>query len=156
MVKFLTYYGEMLLAPVLGLVLLTGNLFPWDEVPGLVLGGIVSWTLAEYAVHRWVLHDLAPTQHRLHHARPNDPIEHIFWGIWLCFAVVYLLAGGAFTCGVLLAYAWYLYVHHCAHFRPGWLPYLLVKHHEGHHIYATRNFGVSTTLWDHVFGSKLR
>jgi sterol desaturase/sphingolipid hydroxylase (fatty acid hydroxylase superfamily) len=67
-----------------------------------------------------------------------------------------LIAGGALVAGVLIAYAWYLFVHHCAHHRPDKLPFPLLKHHQSHHKFATRNYGVSTTLWDHVFGTVLR
>jgi len=30
----------------------------------------------------------------------------------------------------------------------------MAKHHNGHHRNGRSNFGVSTTLWDHVFGTK--
>jgi sterol desaturase/sphingolipid hydroxylase (fatty acid hydroxylase superfamily) len=63
-----------------------------------------------------------------------------------------LIAGGAFVAGALVAYAWYLFVHH----GPDKLPLPLLKHHQSHHRFATRNYGVSTTLWDHVFGTMLR
>jgi hypothetical protein len=63
--------------------------------------------------------------------------------------------GGAFVAGALVAYAWYLFVHHCAHHGPDKLPLPLLKHHQSHHRFATRNYGVSTTLWDHVFGTML-
>jgi hypothetical protein len=33
-----------------------------------------------------------------------------------------LISGGAFVAGVLVAYAWYLFVHHCAHHGPDKLP----------------------------------
>ena len=110
-------------------------------------------TLAEYLVHRFVLHGFAPTEHRLHHANPDDAVLTIFWQIWICFALVYLIAGGAFVAGALVAYAWYLFVHHCAHHGPDSLPLSLLKHHQSHHRFASRNYGVSTTLWDHVFGT---
>lgn len=58
--------------------------------------------------------------------------------------------------GIYLDYAWYLFVHHCAHHGPDKLPLPLLKHHQSHHRVATRNYGVSTTLWDHVFGTMLR
>jgi sterol desaturase/sphingolipid hydroxylase (fatty acid hydroxylase superfamily) len=67
-----------------------------------------------------------------------------------------LIAGGAFLAGGLFAYSWYLFVHHCAHHGPYMLPPLLLKHHQSHHQFATRNYGVSTTLWDRVFGTMLR
>jgi hypothetical protein len=49
-----------------------------------------------------------------------------------------------------------LFVHHCAHHGPDKLPLPLLKHHQNHHRFSTRNYGVSTTLWDHVFGTMLR
>jgi sterol desaturase/sphingolipid hydroxylase (fatty acid hydroxylase superfamily) len=151
----LLYYAEFILSPILaGYLLATSSLQTSDKV-ALFVGGIVAWTLAEYAVHRWMLHDLAPEQHRKHHARPTDAIPQIFWPIWACFLVVYLIAGGAVLAGILMAYAWYLFVHDCAHFRPDLISTALLVHHQGHHKWATRNFGVSTTLWDHVFGTKL-
>src|SRR4030088_1420213 len=71
-------------------------------------------------------------------------------------ALIYLIAGGTFVAGALVAYAWYLFVHHCAHHGPDKLPLPLLKHHQSHHRFATRNYGVSTALWDHVFGTMLR
>jgi len=156
MLKAVTYWAEMVCSPVLAACLVASSTLRPDVMPGLLLGGAVAWTLAEYGVHRFMLHDLMPTQHRLHHARPGDAISSIFWPIWAAFAVVYLIAGGVVLAGVLLAYSWYLFVHHCAHHRRGALPAALLNHHDGHHRYATRNFGVSTTLWDHAFGTVLR
>jgi sterol desaturase/sphingolipid hydroxylase (fatty acid hydroxylase superfamily) len=69
---------------------------------------------------------------------------------------IYLIVGGAFVAGALVAYSWYLFVHHCAHHGPDKLPLPLLKHHQIHHQFATRNYGVSTTLWDHIFGTVLR
>jgi hypothetical protein len=34
-----------------------------------------------------VLHAIAPVQHGIHHARPQDAIDKIFWQIWLAFEV---------------------------------------------------------------------
>ena len=63
----------------------------------LFAGGVVALTLAEYLVHRFVLHGFAPIEHRLHHAHPDGAVLTIFWQIWICFALVYLIAGGAFV-----------------------------------------------------------
>lgn len=150
------YYAELIVAPLLAGALVYTSTLPVSDLVPLFLGGAVAWTLGEYAVHRFVLHDLAPTGHRKHHAAPNVAIEQIFWPIWVCFLAVYIVAGGAVMAGALAAYAWYLYVHDCAHHRPTWIPKSLLRHHVGHHKWATRNFGVSTTLWDHVFGTNLR
>ena len=150
------YLGEMLVASLLAIVLLAISQHRVSSDAGLFAGGIVAWTLAEYVVPRFVLHGFAPTEHRLHHANPDGPVLTIFWQIWACFALIYLIAGGAFVAGALVAYAWYLFVHHCAHHGPDKLPLLLLKHHQSHHKFATRNYGVSTTLWDHIFGTILR
>jgi sterol desaturase/sphingolipid hydroxylase (fatty acid hydroxylase superfamily) len=118
--------------------------------------GLVAFTLAEYITHRFVLHALAPVQHGIHHARPREAVDKIFWQIWLAFAVVYLLAGGDVLAGALVAYAWYLFVHYCAHHNAAALPASLLKHHLHHHRFANRNFGVTTKFWDRVFGTMLR
>jgi sterol desaturase/sphingolipid hydroxylase (fatty acid hydroxylase superfamily) len=152
----ITYFGEMLVASALAIVLLAISPLRMSSDAVLFAGGVVALTLAEYVVHRFVLHGFAPIEHRLHHANPDDAVLTIFWQIWICFALVYLIAGGAFVAGVLVAYAWYLFVHHCAHHGPDKLPLPLLKHHQSHHRFATRNYGVSTTFWDHVFGTMLR
>jgi sterol desaturase/sphingolipid hydroxylase (fatty acid hydroxylase superfamily) len=150
------YCGEMVVAPIVAVALLVASSLSWTAMAGLFLAGVLALTLGEYAVHRFVLHDLKSIRHRLHHARPDDQIITIFWQIWVCFAVVGLIAGGAVLSGALAAYTWYLMVHHCAHHDRSVLPSRLQRHHEGHHQFATRNYGVSTTLWDHVFGTVLR
>src|SRR6202023_1586931 len=150
------YFGEMLVASLLAIVLLAISQLRISSNAVLFAGGVVALTLAEYVVHRFVLHGFAPTEHRQHHANPDGAVLTIFWQIWICFALVYLIAGGAFAAGALVAYAWYLFVHHCAHHGPDKLPLPLLKHHQSHHRFATRNYGVSTTLWDHVFRTVLR
>ena len=129
-----------------------GNLdVSMGEAVALFSGGVVALTLGEYTVHRFLLHNIATTQHRIHHAHPDEAIDKIFWQIWVCFAVVYLIAGGVVLAGALAAYAWYLFIHYCAHHSSGILPPSLLKHHSDHHSFANRNYGVTTTLWDHVF-----
>ena len=150
------YFCEILIAPILAIILLATTTLKVSEAVVLFSGGAVGWSLGEYGVHRFVLHNLAPKQHRIHHARSHKAIVRIFWQIWVCFAVVYLIAGGVFLAGTLVAYAWYLFVHHCAHHSPDTLPKSLLKHHNSHHQFARRNYGVSTTLWDHVFKTIIR
>ena len=150
------YFGEMLVASLIAIVLLAISPFGMSYDAALLVAGVVSWTLAEYVVHRFVLHGLVTTQHGLHHANPDAAVLNIFWQIRACFALIYLIAGGAFLAGGLFAYSWYLFVHHCSHHGPDKLPLPLLEHHRSHHQFATRNYGVSTTLWDHVFGTMFR
>ena len=149
------YFGEMLVASLLAILLLVISHFRISSDAALFAGGVVGWTFAEYLVHRFVLHGLAPTQHGLHHANPDEAVLTIFWQIWVCFALTYLIAGGAFVAGALIAYAWYLFVHHRAHHGTNTSSLPLLEHHRSHHRLATRNYGVSTTFWDRVFGTIL-
>jgi hypothetical protein len=149
------YFIEIVIASVLSITLAISSPSTMDEIVLSFIGGIILWTLGEYLGHRFVLHNLAPIQHRAHHACPGKPVVKIFWQIWFCFVLVFWIAGGAILAGVLGAYAWYLFVHHCAHQRPDVLPKSLLRHHSYHHKFAKRNYGVSTTLWDHLFRTML-
>jgi sterol desaturase/sphingolipid hydroxylase (fatty acid hydroxylase superfamily) len=150
------YFGELTFAIAAAIVVLATSALKSPATAVLFCGGAAAWTLSEYLTHRFVLHAIAPVQHRIHHARPQDAIDKIFWQIWLAFAVVYLIAGGAVLAGVLVAYAWYLFVHYCAHHNPALLPASLLKHHLVHHRFANRNYGVTTKCWDRIFGTILR
>ena len=77
----ITYFGEMLVVSVLAIVLLVISQLEPRYVGALFVGGAVAWTLIEYAVHRFVLHNLTPTQHALHHANPDEPVLTVFWQI---------------------------------------------------------------------------
>ena len=136
----ITYFGEMLVASALAIVLLAISPLRMSSDAVLFAGGVVALTLAEYLVHRFVLHGFAPIEHRPHHANPDGAVLTIFWQIWICFALVYLIAGGAFVAGALVAYAWYLFVHHCAHHGLNKLPLPLLKHHQSHHRFCNSNF----------------
>jgi hypothetical protein len=135
------YFGELIFSAAVAIVLLATSTFKPSVTVVLFCCGLVALTLSEYIIH---------------HARPQDAIDKVFWQIWLAFAVLYLIAGGAVLAGALVAYAWYLFVHYCAHHNPAILPSSLLKHHLDHHRFANRNYGVTTKLWDRVFGTMLR
>src|ERR1700682_1843270 len=138
------YFGELIFAIAVAIALLVTSTLKSSITAILFCCGFMAWTLAEYVTHRFVLHAIAPIQHGIHHARPHDAIDKIFWQIWLAFAVVYWAAGGGGLAGALGAYAWYLFVHYCAHQKPAILPASLLKHHLEHHRFANRNYGVTT------------
>jgi sterol desaturase/sphingolipid hydroxylase (fatty acid hydroxylase superfamily) len=150
------YFGELFFATALAIVLLLISTSRPSIVIVLFCCGLAAWTLAEYITHRFVLHAIAPVQHGIHHARPRDAVDKIFWQVWLAFAVLYPIVGGAAMAGVLVAYAWYLLVHYCAHHNSAVLPASALKHHLDHHRFANRNYGVTTRFWDRVFGTMLR
>ncbi len=67
-----------------------------------------------------------------------------------------LAIGSSFTAGLVLGYLWYCTVHYGAHHwhagqRRGYF-YKMKRRHAIHHQTATGgNFGVTTSMWDHVF-----
>ena len=73
------YFGEMLVASLLAIVLLAISQLRMNSDAVLFVGGVVALTLAEYAVHRFVLHGFAPIEHRRHHANPDGAVLTIFW-----------------------------------------------------------------------------
>jgi hypothetical protein len=150
------YFGELVSAISLAITLLAASTLKFSIAAPLFCCGLAAWTLAEYIAHRFVLHAIAPVQHGIHHARPQDAIDKVFWQIWFAFALAYLTVGGAFLAGVLVAYGWFLSVHYCAHHSPAILPASILKHHLDHHRFANRNYGVTTKSWDRLFGTLLR
>jgi hypothetical protein len=80
-------FRRMLVASLLAIVLLAISQFRMSSDVVLFFGGVVALTLAEYVVHRFVLHGFAPIAHRLHRANLDDPVLTIFWQIWICFAL---------------------------------------------------------------------
>jgi sterol desaturase/sphingolipid hydroxylase (fatty acid hydroxylase superfamily) len=150
------YFGELIFATAAAIALLVTSTLKSFITAILFCCGLMAWTLVEYVTHRFVLHAVAPVQHGIHHARPQDAIDKVFWQIWLAFVVLYLISGGTILAGALVAYAWYLFVHYSAHHNPAILPPSLLKHHHDHHRFANRNYGVTTTLWDRVFKTMLR
>src|SRR5260370_42210295 len=102
----------MLVAALLAIVLLAISQLRMSSDAVLFAGGGVALTLAEYLVHRFVLHGFAPIEYQLHHAHPDGAVLTIFWQIWICFALVYLVAVRALVVGLLVAYSWYFLVHH--------------------------------------------
>jgi sterol desaturase/sphingolipid hydroxylase (fatty acid hydroxylase superfamily) len=161
-------------AAVLGLsaaVLLLSPREHWLANAALVLLGLVGWSIAEYALHRFVLHGVRPFSrwHAEHHARPLALISAptVMSGALiatLVFLPAFLLGGRwaamALTLGVLAGYLAYAGVHHATHhWRPAnsWSKQRKLWHGL-HHCRAQEGccYGVSTDLWDHVFGSTAR
>jgi hypothetical protein len=99
------YFGEIFFASLSAVVLLAISPLGMTSASELFIGGVVVWTLVEYVFHRFVFHKLMPREHGLHHANPDEPVRKILWQTWICFVLVYLIAGGAFLAGTLVAYA---------------------------------------------------
>ena len=138
------------------------------ELLALALLGLAGWTAIEYAVHRFVLHGMAPFKrwHEEHHQRPTALIgAPTILSASLIFGLVFLpalaLAGpwraSALLLGVLTGYLLYAITHHATHHwaaESAWLK-RRKRWHALHHHDAGRlgRYGVTSAFWDHVFGS---
>lgn len=132
----------------------------------LVAGGLLAWTLLEYLLHRYLYHVLPTflrTGHLLHHERSRELIgipwyitSAALWGLWMGLRnVVDPGALGVAAGSCWAGYIGYCLVHHGTHHWRMASGYgrRLKKLHQLHHIYPDTNWGVTTPLWDHVFGT---
>jgi len=149
-----SYFLDFALAPIAIVSLLYV-----DKTPLPFLLGIAAWTLAEYWIHRLAFH--GPTQfepmHQMHHAKPKDMIGIASWGTFAGFAIVWLLLGASFTAGFMFGYLAYCIIHvrmhHGSRVRFSRYVSFMFDHHAGHHRGGKGNFGVSSPIWDFVFGT---
>lgn len=148
----------------------------WIEGLAIYLGALFFWTFFEYFFHRYVnhldeffpesewAHKIAYTIHGIHHEYPRDKERLIMPPVpgMLIVGVLYLVFNlvlgpyvYVFMPGFMTGYLLYTYVHFSVHKRriPSYLKEQY-RHHALHHYkYPDHAFGVSTTLWDRVFGT---
>lgn len=170
------FYLDFVIYPVLILVclLLTFTAAPPPPAllsAGVVLSGYVAWTLVEYGLHRLVLHHLPRLEaiHHAHHDAPKDLIgtptvvsvaAFIGLGFAPAVALIGLRGASAWMAGLLTGYLFYVLAHYAVHHfgtgRSRWLM-KLKRHHALHHYRdGQSNFGVTTRIWDRVFGTLVR
>ncbi len=141
----------------------------------LFLSGVIFWTLLEFVLHRYAFHFFPVGDfqvrvqflfHGVHHQYPNDkdrlvmPVTLsllITALLFLLFSVIFGEFVWGFFVGVTLGYLAYDMTHYSIHhIRAPRNVYLkrLWKHHMDHHYRDTNKaYGVSSALWDHVFGT---
>jgi sterol desaturase/sphingolipid hydroxylase (fatty acid hydroxylase superfamily) len=171
-----TYYADFVIYAVLvATVCLTAI---WRDGPHamaiwlqLALIGVLSWTLLEYILHRFVLHRI-PVFAFMHDAHHQVPLAFVGTPTWLSLAViggcVFLPAwalgslnpASGLTVGVMAGFLWYGIVHHAIHYRsPRSIARRLLevsrRHARHHYSPQPGNFGVTTAFWDRIFGTAL-
>ena len=162
--------------PILVLFIFLGNHYIGLSVGKVLIwyfSGFFSWTVIEYFMHRYLFHFVDEREwtkklhfvvHGIHHDYPRDeerlfmpPVPGILY-ICLFFSVFYVLFGKYalyFMPGLMNGYLLYAFTHWSIHkFQPPKLLAPLWKHHIMHHYrYPNKAFGVSSMVWDHVFGT---
>jgi sterol desaturase/sphingolipid hydroxylase (fatty acid hydroxylase superfamily) len=143
------------------------------------LAGMFFWSFFEYMIHRFAFHFMAESEratkivyliHGNHHEYPRDrqrlfmpPVPSILLAS-LVFSLMYFIASllnittsvFAFFPGFMLGYLLYGTMHYAIHaWNPPfkWMKPLWRNHHLHHYKAQEKGFGVSSTLWDHVFGT---
>lgn len=150
-------------------------------VLGAFLAGLFLWTPTEYLMHRFVFHYTPRTPfqervvylfHGIHHHQPqcktrllmppvvSIPLAAIYYGLFVLVVGVLLQSPqwvrpmvGGFTFGYL-AYDLTHYATHHLPMRSGLGKYLKRYHMMHHYKTPDKRFGVSSPLWDIVFGTK--
>lgn len=170
-------------APIALYIILAAGLLYWaisaEKLPvvlvvGLFFGGWLFFTLLEYLAHRYLFHIKPNTEfkkklqyslHGVHHEYPKDkdrlamPLPSSIVLALVFFAVFYLLIqtyAYGFLPGVMVGYATYLLVHYLVHAYPppnNFFKALWVNHSIHHYKDNTIIFGVSSPIWDYVFGT---
>ena len=171
-----SYYSDFVVYPITVVALTAVNFkqFTWHggrEWLGACLAGLVLWTLLEYVLHRIALHwmPIFSPMHSLHHGEPLALIGTPSWisvTVWLSvillplwWCVGFNVANGM-TVGVMTGYWWYGYVHHVIHHHArkassAYFSQLRAWHMRHHHSPKRGNFGVTTHVWDYVFGTAI-
>ena len=133
------------------------------------------WTLTEYCLHRFVFHFPAQSRagrylvflfHGVHHATPRDKTRLVMppaGGVLLLivlYQVFRLLVPAPwiepFLAFFLVGYLAYDYIHYATHhfpMRSKVLHFLKVYHLHHHYGAKGLRFGVSSPIWDRVFGT---
>ena len=143
------------------------------------LSGVFFWTFFEYCIHRFAFHLIASSKklqrlvyvlHGNHHEYPRDkarlfmpPVPSLLIAL-VVFALIFFTSKMAgvneysfsFFAGFILGYLLYGSMHYAIHaWHPPfkWMKPLWRNHHLHHYKQQEKGFGVSSTLWDHVFGT---
>ncbi len=169
----LNYRATLVLDPVLalafafyGVAAYRGMLLP---AVACVVIGFMAWGFLEYLLHRWLLHGVlvAPRrEHAKHHSAPSATVSTPFVVIpmgaaAICGGLALLLPSGVaalITFGVYAGYNYFAIVHHLLHHRPEALERSRwfaahVRFHDAHHRRPDLHFGISSALWDRLFGT---
>jgi sterol desaturase/sphingolipid hydroxylase (fatty acid hydroxylase superfamily) len=151
---------------------------PAALVSGAPLGafalGLSGWTLFEYALHRFAMHGpkrLWDLLHKEHHqlremAEPDHFLMHPLAAVPLIVALGWLgahVVPWAAILGFWLGYGLYEACHFMQHdpTLSAWASKVpVLRHNVGAHVahhlrHVESNFGVTTALWDRVFGTYL-
>ena len=137
--------------------------------------GLVVWSLAEYGLHRFVFHYPAKSRignylvfmfHGVHHDAPRDrtrlvmPPAGAVIVMFLLWQIFHLVMPAPwiepFCAFFIIGYLVYDYIHYGTHhfaMKHPALHFLKLYHLQHHYGAEGKRFGVSSPVWDRVFGT---
>jgi sterol desaturase/sphingolipid hydroxylase (fatty acid hydroxylase superfamily) len=142
----------------------------------LFAGGLIFWSLFEYAMHRYLFHwestvplvrQFVFLMHGNHHAEPNDLLRNLMppivsipiaSSIWALCVLLFGPVGTWVFLGYIVGYVAYDLTHFACHQWPmrGRLAHMLKRHHmRHHHVGQDGNYAITALFWDRVFGSAI-
>ena len=143
-----------------------------------LLAGLISWTLTEYVLHRFVFHFMPSSRwgkrlhfifHGVHHDYPNDakrlvlppsvsiPLTVLFYFVFSqTIPTLYLNSFFAAYLAGYLCYDMFHYAFHHRNFSNPILKKLKQQHMTHHYSDSDHGYGVTSGLWDVIFLSELK
>jgi len=171
LVIWILYLPVFILMPYYALISLG---FTVLKTISLFILGMFFWTFTEYFLHRFIFHHHPKSEkgkrinyliHGNHHEYPRDkerlfmpPVPSLILAscFFLIFYLLMRLHAIVFFPGFMFGYLLYGTMHYAIHaWNPPfkWMKPLWRNHHLHHYKHDELGFGVSSTLWDHVFGT---
>lgn len=148
------------------------------SVAALFLIGLLVWSFTEYILHRFVFHFVPKSEwgrqihfmfHGVHHDYPSDstrlvmpPIVSIPLAVFFYFLFEAIFGSyyvPPFFAGFILGYLSYDLTHYAVHHfnLHGKIGLYLKQQHLRHHFMdPDNNYGVSSPIWDFVFGTYVK
>jgi dihydroceramide fatty acyl 2-hydroxylase len=137
------------------------------ETLAVFVSGLLAWTFVEYVIHAWLSHTFRTFATPFHEGHHRDPHNVFAVRTWLPLTLVLITAialwgaasGVIFFTGILSGFAVYEWLHYRIHFavpRNQLESWLRTRHLIHHNNAPCRGFGVTSSVWDLVFGSDLK
>jgi sterol desaturase/sphingolipid hydroxylase (fatty acid hydroxylase superfamily) len=139
--------------------------------------GLLLWTLLEYGLHRFVFHvtprnavmgRMLDALHQQHHRMPRNAVYLLVrtpYALGISSIVAAILAAvtqnlfwtAGLMCGIWIGFLCYESVHYRVHLTAaegGWVGRRRRAHFDHHFRDPARRFGVTSSFWDSVFGTR--
>lgn len=155
---------------------------PVTQFLGLFVLGLITWTLFEYILHRYLFHLKIDSDwgrrmhfmiHGCHHDYPNDSMRLVIPNLasivlavmvyWLFYFIIVYSIGASpgvmqgFYASFVFGYLVYDMMHYATHyakFKNKWFREIQRNHLDHHFVDHDRGFGLSNVFWDRVFGTE--